>query len=105
MIEMVIAFDFDGCLDNYKVQQFAKKAISERNEVWVITKRRDGRHNVDLQSVLKSIRLPPTMVVYTDGKDKAKIVMGLNVDLYIDNETAEFEKINNNSNVLALPYL
>jgi len=102
---MVIAFDYDSCLDQYKVQLFAKKAISEGNEVWVVTKRRKGIHNVDLLNVLKNIKLPEICVVYTDGKDKAKVVMGLNADLYIDNETAEFDHINNHSNVLALPYL
>lgn len=102
---MVIIFDFDGVLDQYKVQQFAKKLIAEKNEVWVVTKRREGRHNEDLQRVLRAIRLPEMMVVYTDGKDKAKLIMGLNADLYIDNETAEFDHINNHSNVLALPYI
>lgn len=102
---MVICIDFDGVLDQYKVQQFAKKLVAEKNEVWVVTKRREGRHNEDLQRVLQAIRLAPTAVVYTDGKDKAKVVMGLNADLYIDNETAEFYHINNHSNVLALPYI
>jgi hypothetical protein len=102
---MIVAFDYDGCLDNYKVQQFAKKLIAERNEVWVVTKRREGSHNVDLMKVLKSIMLPEVCVVYTNGKDKAKIIMGLNADLYIDNEMGEFEHINNHSNVLAVSYI
>lgn len=102
---MIVAIDFDGVLDQYRVQQFAKKLIAEKNEVWVVTKRREGKHNADLQQVLKEIRLPEMMVVYTNGKDKAKLIMGLNADLYIDNETAEFEHINNHSNILALPYI
>jgi len=59
----------------------------------------------DLKKVLDKIRLPECMVVYTDGKDKARMIMGLNADLYIDNESAEFDYINNHSNTLALPYI
>lgn len=103
--KMTVAIDFDGCLDSYKMQQFAKKLIVEKNEVWVVTKRREGTHNVDLKKVLQLIRLPESMVIYTNGKDKAKLIMGINADLFIDNESAEFEYINNHSNTLALPYI
>lgn len=103
---MTIVLDFDGCLDNYKVQSFARKAIAEKNQVWVCTKRKDGdKYNADLRKVLDFIRLPESMVVYTNGKRKAEIVMALNADIFIDNETTEFDTINNYSNTLALPYL
>ncbi len=101
---MRIAIDFDGCLDNYKIQVFAKKAIAENNDVWVLTKRREGKYNEDLKEVLKLIRLSEVKVIYTDGKRKAEILSGLNFDLFIDNDTKEFDTINNYSNTLALPF-
>jgi len=101
---MVIAFDFDGCLSTYKVQQFAKKCITEGNEVWVVTKRRSGKHNVDLEKVLKDIRLPLVRVIFTDDEDKFKFIRGINADLYIDNDSSEFLDISNMTNTLPVFY-
>ena len=99
---MVIAIDYDGTLSTKKVQAFAKKAIMERHDVWVVTKRREGVHNADMMEVLKSVRLPPQKVIYTDGRSKYEFVTALRPDIIIDNETDYYEDIQNHTSTLPL---
>lgn len=101
---MIIAIDFDGVLTNYKMQILAKKMISEKNDVWIVTKRRIGMDNKDLQKVLDFIRLPMSKVIFTNNKDKEEFLKGINADIFIDNENNEFANLMSYSNVLPLHF-
>ena len=90
---MVIAFDFDGVLSNLKMQQFARKCMRSGIDVWVVTARREGEHNQDLHKVLLKIGLTLGKVIFTDSKEKIDYLKGINADLFIDDNSTEFNSI------------
>ena len=102
---MVVAFDFDGCLSEYKVQVLAKKMVRSGGiEVWVVTKRRSGEHNKDLFLVLDKVGISKSQVIYTNDKSKKEFLEGINADLFIDNDVMDFYEINNETNTLAVHF-
>jgi len=101
---MIIAVDFDSCLSEANMQSFIRKARKSGNEIWVITKRREGEHNVDLFKVLDKVGLSIGQVVFTNNKAKFDFVKALNADIFIDNESGEFEVINDYTNTIPLKY-
>lgn len=101
---MVVAIDFDGCLSTYKVQVLARKMIKNGIEVWVVTKRKEGKHNKDLFEVLDKIGLIRSQVIYTNNKSKVDYLQSINADLFIDNDTIDFGEINSSTNTLAVGY-
>lgn len=100
---MTIIFDFDGVLTSIKIQQLAKKMILEKNDVWIITKRKND-YNKEVSSVCSKIGLNITKIIYTNNKSKGELIVGLNADLYIDNITEEFDYLNN-TNTVGLLYI
>lgn len=100
---MIYAFDFDGCLDDKRLRNLAKKIIREGNEVWVVTARKDNGFNREkIQPILNELRLSEYQVVYANDKPKWELIQGLNADIYIDNITSEFQNIMNYTNTVAL---
>lgn len=102
---MIIGFDFDGVADNKRIQQLIKKLVRERNEVWIITTRRENEFSKNiLKPVLDMIGLTEHTIIYCDEKPKLEILQMINADIYIDNENKEFENILNHSTVIPLLY-
>jgi hypothetical protein len=101
---MVYAIDFDGVLSDVRMQQVTKRLISERNEVWVITKRRKNEKNEDLQLVLDKIKLPIFKVIFTERKAKSEFLKAINADFFIDNNDEEFAEINHFTSIIPLKY-
>jgi len=100
---MIIAFDFDKTLDDLRIQILCKKLVSERNEVWVVTARKDNDYNNSiLKPVLDRVMLSKYNVIYCNDKPKADMLKMLNADIYIDNINDEFEIISNHSNTIPL---
>lgn len=102
---MIVAFDFDKVMDDIKIQIFAKKLISERNEVWVVTARKDNDYNHKIiDGVIKRIGLSKYNVIYCDEKPKYDFLQAINADLYIDNINNEFQIINNHTKTIPVLY-
>ena len=102
---MIIAFDFDGVLSSIKIQALAKKSIKEGNEIWVITARRENDFNKNiLNPILQRIKLSEYRVIYADEKPKIEHLKTINADLYIDNNSKEFQHINNFTNTIPVLY-
>ena len=100
---MVVAFDFDKTLDDVRIQILCKKLIAERNEVWVVTARKDNEHNNGvLKPVLDRLRLSKYNVIYCNEKPKFEMLKMLNADIYIDNISDEFDIISNHTNTIPL---
>lgn len=98
---MIIALDFDGVADKKQIQALARKFVKGRNEVWIVTMRRDNEYNRNILSpVLNSIGLTHHNVIYTDEKPKYEFLQMINADLYIDNESNEFGTILNHTNTI-----
>jgi mitochondrial fission protein ELM1 len=103
---MIVAFDYDGVLDNYKIASLAKNMISEGNEVWVVTMRRENEHNKKVMAEsLKSINLTTYNVMFCNDNPKFEIIRMLNADIYIDNISDEFEDILNYTKTVPLLWL
>lgn len=99
----MIAIDFDGTLDNDKMQRFILKVQRENNEVWVITARRENEYNKNiLKPVLDKCYISEHQVIYCDDKPKVEMIQAINADIYIDNITTEFEDIQHETNTIPL---
>ncbi len=100
---MVVAFDYDGVIDNEKIQRLAKKFRSAGDEIWVVTMRSDNDFNKGvLKPVLKKLGLTEYNVIFCNDKPKWEYLQGINADIYIDNITDEFEILINHTNVIPL---
>lgn len=100
---MTIAFDFDGTLDDKRMQDFALKLKRSDIEIWIVTMRRDNEFNNNiLKPVLNRLGLSKYNVVFCDEKPKWEFLKAINADLYIDNITDEFEIIKNHTNTIPL---
>lgn len=100
---MVYAFDFDGTVDDTRLQELAIKLRKEKNEVWVVTMRRDNEFsNAKMKPVLNKLGLTKYNVIFCDGKEKFEYLKSINADIYIDNIMDEFETIKNHSHTVPL---
>lgn len=100
---MVYAFDFDGVLDGKKMQRLASKLRQQRNEVWLVTMRRENEFNKNiLKPILDKLGLTEYNVIYCNDKPKWELLLGINADIYIDNIADEFEVLKEYTNVVPL---
>lgn len=100
---MVIAFDYDGCADDLRIQGLIGKLIKEKNEVWIVTMRRENEFNEKvLKPILSKIGLCKYNVIYSNNKPKLEMLEMINADIYIDNNNFEFENIANYTTVVPL---
>lgn len=100
---MIIAFDYDGVSTDKSIQQLIKKLIKERNEIWVVTMRRENEFNKKvIKPFLESVGLSNISVIYCNEKPKMEMLQMINADIYIDNIADEFENISNYSNTIPL---
>ena len=100
---MIVAFDFDGTIDDARLQNLAKKLRGEKNEVWIVTARRETQYNHDLlKPVLNKIGLTNYQVIFCDDKPKWELLQSINADIYIDNISNEFDIIKNHTNTIPL---
>ena len=100
---MVVAFDFDKTLSDVRIQRLAQKLIREKNEVWVVTMRRDDAFNNNfMKPVLDKLSLSKYRVIFCDNKPKFEMIQMINADIYIDNISDEFEDIKNHTHAIPL---
>ena len=100
---MVICFDFDGTIDDIDLHRLAAKMIREKNEVWIVTARRENEHSKGVvKKVIDRLGISEYQVIYCNEKPKWEILKGLNADIYIDNITDEFDALKAHSNVIPL---
>lgn len=101
----VIAFDFDGVMSSFKMQKFARKLMTEGNEIWIVTARSDNAFNRNkLKTILDNINLSENRVIFADDKPKIQYLSGINADLYVDNNSHEFYEINNYTKTIPVLY-
>lgn len=100
---MIYAFDYDGTVDDVKLQQLAIKLIKQRNEVWVVTMRSDNAfNNSEMKPVLDKLGLSKYNVVFCGNKPKFEYLQSINADIYIDNISYEFEALKKHTNIVPL---
>jgi hypothetical protein len=100
---MIYAIDYDHTLTTSVMQQFVKKLIKQKNEVWIVTMRRDNDYNKkELEPVLNKLYLTEHNVIFCDEKPKWEMLKMINADVYIDNISDEFQVILNHTNTIPL---
>lgn len=103
---MVVAFDFDKTLEDFRFQRLCKKLRKEKNEIWVVTARRDSEYNRKIMKpVMDILFLSFSTVIFCNNKPKIDFLKTINADLYIDNISEEFDSISNNTNTIPLLWL
>lgn len=109
---MRISFDFDGTLENdfdgtlnlqkIKIQQLAKKYVSEGHTVFIITKRygpemiTSGLKN-EHQKVLilaQILDIPIQNCIFTNREFKHNVIVNQKIDIHFENSEYEVELIN-----------
>lgn len=103
---MVIAFDFDGVLDNILLHGFIKKIRKSENEIWVVTMRKDNEYNNKIMApVLNKLGISKFNVIFCNDKPKWEWLKDINADIYIDNIFDEFDVIKNYTNTVPLLWM
>ena len=99
----IFAIDFDGVMDDIRIQNLVKKLIQEGNEIWIVTARKENEFNKNIVLNLSNkIGISEYRIIYSNGKPKFDMLNAVNADIYIDNISDEFEKIKNYSNTIPL---
>lgn len=100
---MTVCFDFDGTISEEGLQRLAIKMKREKNEIYVVTMRRDNEFNRGiLKPVLNKIGLTEFNVIFCNDKPKWELLKGINADIYIDNVSNEFDVLKSHTNVIPL---
>lgn len=100
---MIYAFDYDGTVDDVRLQQFVIKLKRQRNEIWVVTMRSDNDYNYGLMKpVLDKLGLSRHSVIFCGNKPKFEYLEAINADVYIDNISDEFQALKNHTNIVPL---
>lgn len=109
MKKLKISFDFDGTLNDLKIQKIAKSFIDTGHDVWILTARQcdiayDENNNIigyygynlDLRIVAERIGLSKNNILYTNGALKKDLFFKHNFDIHYDDQLEEVDAINNN---------
>lgn len=100
---MIYAIDYDGTIDDVRLQRLALKLIKQKNEIWVVTMRSDNEfNNSAIKPVLDKLGLSKYSVVFCGNKPKFEYLQAINADVYIDNITDEFESLKEHTNIVPL---
>lgn len=100
---MVIAFDYDGVADDERIQALIRALVSERNEVWIVTMRKENEHNINiLKPLLDKVLLTKYNIIFCNDKPKMEMLAMINADIYIDNISTEFQNIINHTKIIPL---
>lgn len=94
---MKISFDYDGTLDDIKMQKLADMFVSEGYEVHIITSRvKHTKWNDKVFKTAKKLSIPKENIHFTEGTDKYHIISELAINIHFDDETSEIDMIEEN---------
>ena len=94
---MKISFDVDGVLDTPQGMALARKKIANGDRVYIITARNEERMSEEVYAIAKELGIPRLRVYFTNGADKWKTIQSLGIELHIDNNEEQVNKIKENT--------
>ena len=107
-----VTIDFDGTLQQAKVQEFVRRLIKRDDvTVYVLTARYDELHkqrwlpnpsNTDLYKVTDSLGIPRERIRFQCFVPKWEYLMGANVIVHLDDDDEEINDINNNTQTVCV---
>jgi 3-deoxy-D-manno-octulosonate 8-phosphate phosphatase KdsC-like HAD superfamily phosphatase len=90
---MKISFDVDGVLTTPQGMALARRKITEGNRVYIITARNESTMSARVYEIAKELGIPRLRVYFTNGADKWKTIQSLGIELHIDNNEEQVNKI------------
>jgi len=90
---MKISFDIDGVLDTPQGMALARRKITEGHRVYIITGRNEERMSEEVYAIARELGIPRLRVYFTNGADKWKTIQSLGIELHIDNNEEQVNKI------------
>jgi hypothetical protein len=98
---MKISFDVDGVLDTPQGMALARKKIANGDRVYIITARNESTMSAKVYEIAKELGIPRLRVYFTNGADKWKTIQSLGIELHIDNNEEQVNKIKENTDTRA----
>lgn len=93
-----ISFDYDGTLDRPDVQEIAKKKIKEGYDVYILTKNKVNKKNIE--QTAKELCLAPHHIIYTEGKSKYNFLKQHEICEHWDDMQNEIDEIKAKTSVI-----
>ena len=90
---MKISFDVDGVLTTPQGMALARKKIANGDRVYIITARNESTMSAKVYEIAKELGIPRLRVYFTNGADKWKTIQTLGIELHIDNNEEQVNKI------------
>ena len=90
---MKISFDIDGVLDTPQGMALARRKIANGYRVYIITARNEQRMSEEVYAIARELGIPRLRVYFTNGADKWKTIQSLGIELHIDNNEEQVNKI------------
>ncbi len=108
-MKLKVAIDFDDCLDQEEVQQYASDLIDRGIEVWICTARMDNEFgnpnwNDDVWFMCNRIGISITNTIFTNGSSKSHYLNGKGFLWLLDDMGSNIEDLNKNSEVIPILY-
>jgi hypothetical protein len=94
---MKISFDVDGVLDTPQGMALARRKIANGDRVYIITARNESTMSAKVYEIAKELGIPRLRVYFTNGADKWKTIQSLGIELHIDNNEEQINKIKENT--------
>jgi hypothetical protein len=94
---MKISFDVDGVLDTPQGMALARRKIANGDRVYIITARNEERMSAEVYAIANELGIPRLGVYFTNGADKWKTIQSLGIELHIDNNEEQVNKIKENT--------
>jgi hypothetical protein len=94
---MKISFDVDGVLDTPQGMALARRKIANGDRVYIITARNEERMSAEVYAIANELGIPRLRVYFTNGADKWKTIQSLGIELHIDNNEEQVNKIKENT--------
>ena len=94
---MKISFDVDGVLDTPQGMALARRKIANGDRVYIITARNESTMSAKVYEIAKELGIPRLRVYFTNGADKWKTIQSLGIELHIDNNEEQVNKIKENT--------
>jgi 3-deoxy-D-manno-octulosonate 8-phosphate phosphatase KdsC-like HAD superfamily phosphatase len=98
---MKISFDVDGVLTTPQGMALARRKIANGDRVYIITARNESTMSARVYEIAKELGIPRLRVYFTNGADKWKTIQSLGIELHIDNNEEQVNKIKENTDTRA----
>jgi hypothetical protein len=98
-----VSFDFDDTLSTKRGQTLAKKLITQRKDVYIITRRQESA-SAEVYKVADELGINHSKVHFTNGKMKWKTIKRLGIDIHYDNNQQELDLIDKNTNAVGIKF-